>query len=457
MQNKLKIYVFFLGITLMSCQKEKVTTVTLKGIATSFEQEALILENYSAKMMQFKAEKHEIPLTKDKKFNYTFAIDKPGYYKIGRTFMYLSPGDDLEIDLTQGRDDTTFIGIGSEANNYLRSLPYPKGGSFWGNIKKTEKNYLYKNMPSEFKKVMRKMKLELSELKNVSEEFVGLEKARLNFEYVNSLQSVFYLYYPQARKREITRAQMQEKIVEAKEFYIPFVAEILKDFKYRNEYLQFEVFQSIIYALNKEEFRIKHNLKELPSELKEYILTDNLIDGFKKKGDVNSFAKSYYEHQKNIKKKEYITALESIKNKYEKIIKGAEVTDLTFTNLNDDEVKLSDYKGKVIVIDLWATWCGPCMTEKPFFEKIEEKYKDKNVVFLTVSIDKRKIWKSYFKNETPHGNQLHIYRKNLAAYQITGIPRFFVFDTKFKIVDVFAPSPSSGDLEKMIDNQLDLH
>jgi len=62
----------------------------------------------------------------------------------------------------------------------------------------------------------------------------------------------------------------------------------------------------------------------------------------------------------------------------------------------------------------------------------------------------QKVWKNYFEKNEIAGNQLQINRSQLANYKVAGIPRFFVIDMNFKIVDVFAPLPSSGDLENLI-------
>lgn len=62
-----------------------------------------------------------------------------------------------------------------------------------------------------------------------------------------------------------------------------------------------------------------------------------------------------------------------------------EMVDAEMLDLNDNLVKLSDYKGKVIFLNLWATWCPPCRKEMPSMEDIYKEYKDKDFVILAVS------------------------------------------------------------------------
>ena len=66
---------------------------------------------------------------------------------------------------------------------------------------------------------------------------------------------------------------------------------------------------------------------------------------------------------------------------------GTANLDLTFKDMNGAEVRLADYKGKVILLNVWATWCGPCELEIPELVEAYNKYKDRGVVVLGVSLD----------------------------------------------------------------------
>ncbi len=61
--------------------------------------------------------------------------------------------------------------------------------------------------------------------------------------------------------------------------------------------------------------------------------------------------------------------------------------DFTLKDMNGKDVRLADYKGKVIMLNFWATWCGPCKVEIPMFVELQDKYRNQGVVFLGVSID----------------------------------------------------------------------
>jgi thiol-disulfide isomerase/thioredoxin len=61
--------------------------------------------------------------------------------------------------------------------------------------------------------------------------------------------------------------------------------------------------------------------------------------------------------------------------------------DFVIKDMNEQDVRLADYKGKVVLLNFWATWCGPCKYEIPAFVELQEKYRDQGVAFLGLSVD----------------------------------------------------------------------
>lgn len=97
------------------------------------------------------------------------------------------------------------------------------------------------------------------------------------------------------------------------------------------------------------------------------------------------------------------------------------------------EISFDDLKGKVILVNFWATWCPPCIAEKPSFQKLYEDYKDK-VVFLFVTSESEEKVKAF---KQKHGYTLPIYYPVSAppeAMQSNSIPASFVIDRKGTIV-----------------------
>jgi peroxiredoxin len=140
--------------------------------------------------------------------------------------------------------------------------------------------------------------------------------------------------------------------------------------------------------------------------------------------------------------------------------KGAQAYNFSLKDTKDQTVSLSDFKGKVVVLDIWAMWCAPCLAEKPFFQKVEESFKDRNdIVFIGVSHDgqaKKEPWKKFVaKKGWTSIELLSEYDESIGKYyKIEGIPRLMIFDKEGKIVTVDAPRPSDPEFKSLIEQTL---
>lgn len=112
-------------------------------------------------------------------------------------------------------------------------------------------------------------------------------------------------------------------------------------------------------------------------------------------------------------------------------------------------LKFSEVWGKVVYIDIWSTWCGPCCEEIPYVAKLVEHYKDNpEIEFISISLDKNlKDWRNFLESHQSEWKQFVIPEKQqrtfLKLYGINGIPRFMVFTKEGRIIDTNAPRPSS--------------
>ncbi|HRH66810.1 MAG TPA: TlpA disulfide reductase family protein [Bacteroidia bacterium] len=141
---------------------------------------------------------------------------------------------------------------------------------------------------------------------------------------------------------------------------------------------------------------------------------------------------------------------------------SAKNDELDLTDVNGKTVQLSDFKGKVVYIDFWASWCGPCRGMMPFSKQLHEQLTDKEkkqIVFLYISIDANKdAWLKGIKdmdiqgvNEISPGNW-----SSMACryFQINSIPRYMIMNKKGDIVNFNAPRPVDpaliGELRKLV-------
>ncbi|MGN6510817.1 MAG: TlpA family protein disulfide reductase, partial [Chitinophaga sp.] len=137
---------------------------------------------------------------------------------------------------------------------------------------------------------------------------------------------------------------------------------------------------------------------------------------------------------------------------------GGPAVDFTYPDLKGKQTSLSDFKGKVVLVDVWATWCGPCKGEIPHLKKLEKEMHGTDVVFMSVSVDVEKDhqkWKDFVASEELGGVQLFASGWSDIAkfYNIKGIPRFMVFDKKGNIVSTDAPRPSSKELKLLLESE----
>jgi thiol-disulfide isomerase/thioredoxin len=121
---------------------------------------------------------------------------------------------------------------------------------------------------------------------------------------------------------------------------------------------------------------------------------------------------------------------------------------------------LSDYKGNLVYIDVWASWCGPCKYESPYFKALIQQFQNSDVVFIGVSVDSEKTqWLQMLDEEQVLGTQLYAGGWNTsicADYLIHSIPRFLLIDRDGNIISSNAPRPSAGAdsiIEKTISEQ----
>lgn len=129
---------------------------------------------------------------------------------------------------------------------------------------------------------------------------------------------------------------------------------------------------------------------------------------------------------------------------------GQRAPDFTLVDTTGHIYTLNDFKGKVILIDVWASWCGPCIKEFPFLNQLEQKLKDnKNFQLLSVSTDDTKqLWlKNGVLKFKPPGLGLWVGKEKEfnRAYNIDLIPLLVLLDKEGKFIDFNPPRASEGD------------
>ena len=109
--------------------------------------------------------------------------------------------------------------------------------------------------------------------------------------------------------------------------------------------------------------------------------------------------------------------------------------EFTLTSLDGPPLALSSLKGKVIVMDFWATWCGPCRQQHPLYEEVKSRFKnDQSVVFLAVSADEDRAAVKPFVDAQKWTNKIY-YEDGLGSLlQVTNLPTTLIFNKKGELV-----------------------
>lgn len=148
---------------------------------------------------------------------------------------------------------------------------------------------------------------------------------------------------------------------------------------------------------------------------------------------------------------------------YIPIMPGAPAPNVSFRDTEGNRHKISDFKGKVLVMDVWATWCGSCLKNMPHYIEFRERYKENgDVEFVTVSTDSDEIrdrWLAAIKKHKMTGMLNLMPDRNEGVqfeeeYKVSGVPRYIVIDKKGDIISAFAPKPGD-ELNKIIKEALE--
>lgn len=142
--------------------------------------------------------------------------------------------------------------------------------------------------------------------------------------------------------------------------------------------------------------------------------------------------------------------------------RGVPAPDLTMVDLQGKSYKLSDYKGKVVLIDFWFMGCAPCKAEMPYLAQMAKELADKDVVCISLSLDSGDAlmegWRKFIAtkgNETLNVNLPGGFTsQECKNYLVRGVPRIVIVDKGGKIVDAYAKRPSDPKLKKQLEELL---
>lgn len=124
-------------------------------------------------------------------------------------------------------------------------------------------------------------------------------------------------------------------------------------------------------------------------------------------------------------------------------------------DVDGKEYTLADFRGKYVYIDMWATWCGPCKREMPYLKALEDEFKDAEIVFVGLSVDKDKAaWENMVRQGELTGVQLYLGTGSRfqEGYRVEAIPRFILLDKEGVIISNDMSRPSAKETAETLRN-----
>src|ERR1700759_4963544 len=135
-------------------------------------------------------------------------------------------------------------------------------------------------------------------------------------------------------------------------------------------------------------------------------------------------------------------------------LRGKDAPEFTLSDLSGKKVSLTDFKGHPVVVNFWATWCGPCKLEMPWFEELNQKYKGQGLVILGLSQDDGTSADDIGKAVKKLGVTYTILQPDESVPKLYGgvdyLPETFYVDPKGTIVEETAGAPTKDQIEANI-------
>lgn len=442
-----KLYILALGIIIAACQMKAPDYALFSGKIENTDSKTLLVEG--------KNFEKEILIKEDGTFSDTLKIEAKGYfsYVIGdeSSSIYLDKGYALQLNINTKEFDESikYSGKGADENNFL-AQKFLLDEKMTGNSSK-----FFILSPDSFKIKAKEIKSTLFDSlakSSANDEFTQLEKSNINYDYLGSL-----IQYPGMHKylAKVDKVDLPDGFLSETEGL---------DFDNAADYKNSDGYKQIVSNNFYTTIQAKAKKDSVPFEDVALVYIKTLKSENIKNGLLNTL--SFRVGPSNEKAEDLYKAIIAIStdtafnkkltisfNKIKTLAKGQPSPTFNYENHKGGNTTLADLAGKYVYIDVWATWCGPCIREIPSLKIVEKKYHGKNIQFVSISIDQmkdREKWKKMVIEKELGGIQLladNDWKSQFVTdYGIEGIPRFILIGPDGKIVTANAHRPSNDRL-----------
>lgn len=450
--NKI-VYVAWFAIMLSmtsSCVKKETNFAIIKGQTTENEHTLKLYDAYSMEII-----KEIKPLADGTFVDTLFNVDNNHNFLLAQDkkwiTLYLYDEANIYLNFTDDISTATISGKNSNETRYLQNFQQFLASK----IENTDIFSLtfeaFKNKSNQIEKALR------DNLKkaNLRTDFVDLQQRNITYTMAKLFNSYENYHAYNANQDFILSKNFNNYLTQL---------DYNNDYDYQNlatyrELVYNYFFKDFVPSKKEDVQNMLNKIKSLQSENIKSEMTKKLAVYISPKNPNNQLIYDFsQQHIKDDSVKQVVqAAFKAVENLYP----GAEAVPFRFENNKGDFVSLKDLKGNIVYIDVWATWCVPCIKEIPYLQKIEKDFHNKNIVFVSISMDKpqdKQKWLDFIQEKQLSGVQLiadNAFDSDFAKkYRITGIPRFILIDTEGKIITADAPRPSSEKLYEFLQRVL---
>jgi len=409
---------------------------------------------------------HEIASSargEDGTFAFSFVPQREGYYVIGnspsnitgRYTFYFKPGDRLNLHVLPESYQLTG-----------KNTPENKEMARWHDFifPLEDKAIYYAEKKSTYKDFFPLLEDKLQKLKKYASTKTPNKRFNASFENYKK----FDLLY-NAIMFIMTPRLEQPKVAD----FIDYYRQInIQDLTKGSEILEYPTWLWLLQGSYMIDKRIKNenisrnsflqDESDLQAFVNDTIKGELVVEMAKSRKSAASFAEYYAQYGKYAITDSQKSRLKNLEELSQKPVERTAAIDFKFADKDGKEYSLSDFKGKVVYVDIWATWCGPCKKEIPFLKKLEEEYHgNDNMVFIGVSVDRLKDkqkWIDFQAAEELGGVQIFAGddapEAIIKPYKIAGIPRFILVGKDGKLIFDDAPRPSSEEIRPALNSAL---
>jgi thiol-disulfide isomerase/thioredoxin len=442
----------------VSAKEKEIDYVILSGKIENPNSDSLVIRDKADITL------HKIKLRADHTFLDTIRV-KPGYYSIfdgtEQTQVYLKPGFVLNLSLNTKQFDETIVykGKGANENNFLakKALAEESFGilNYYGYYGKLEEKAFLK-LTDSLHDVMSNL---VNQYKNEADkDFMLKESKALEFGRLYKWMNYESMHRFLTDNKEFKVSPEFPDYVK----YLDLSDESLLDVEFYTSLIEGHLYDLTSKAIKGNDSADYYGIylgfvaTEIKSPVARELLAYNV--GKWRLSNVKKLDPVYTRLKTLISNESYMKEVDAKYAKLKKIQQGAVSPAFILNDINGKEVSLESLKGKLVYIDIWATWCLPCIKEIPALKALEEHYKGRDIQFVSIcKSDEIERWRSMVKEKELGGIQLFAPDPKMSFFEdylVDGIPYFILLDKEGRIIKANAMRPSDEKLKEQIDKLL---